>query len=499
MNQEDNRRDNDANAQFPDKNGNDNSSVSELGNSVDKAKRLESLIGFMLKILNEKNKEDVFEQAAQYISKNLNAEYVFVSMIQPDEPIAKTLSVSHNGELTANFSYKLSEISLDRKNPDEDVCLCPAETQLVFRNNGLFTDYDVRSFFCFPLRNKEGRVIAFLNIIDKNLWKNKNLANDMLRIFGAFLTGQIHRFFGEKQIKENEFFFTELQKAAFIGVYKADFVNDVWESSEVLDRIFGINLNYDKSIEGWLRLVYPDDREMMKDYLYDYVFTKHSHFDKEYRIIRASNGETRWVHGQGLVLFDKGKALRMTGTIRDITERKNYEEALKENEKLLRYALSASGAGLWNWNLKTNEIKWTPEFFNLFGLNPEEHTATLDTWKKCIHPDDRYVAEGNLFSALNDNKRLESEYRIIKPNGKITWILAKGETIYDEADEPLRMAGICIDITSKKMMEEELIKTLNEQKALNSFFVDRELRMVELKKEINHLLHELGQEKRYEC
>lgn len=499
MNQEDNRRNNDAHAQSPDNNVYEAVTGNELGHLIDKEKKLEDLIGFILKTFNERNNESIFARTVRYIGKSLDAEYVFVSMIQPDGLITKTLSVARYGVLIDDFSYELKEIPPPNQNIDQDVCLCSNETQIVFRNNGLFTDYDAKSFFCFPLRNVEGNVVAFLNIIDRNLRNEEDVVNNMLRIFGAFLTGQIHRFFGEKQIKENEFFFAELQKAAFIGVYKADFVNDVWESSEVLDRIFGINSNYDKSISGWLQLVYPADEQMMRNHLFEDVFINHKHFDKEYRIVRVSDGEVRWVHGQGLVMFENDKAVRMAGTIRDITDRKIYEEALKENEKLLRYALSASGAGLWNWDIKTNEIKWTPEFFKLFGLDPEKDVAAPETWTRCVHPDDRELEREKLFVSLNEYGRLESEYRIVQPDGRITWILAKGEAIYNDAGEPLRMAGICIDITSKKVMEEELIRTLNEQKTLNSFFVDRELRMVELKKEINQLLTELGREKKYEC
>ncbi|MBI2520285.1 MAG: PAS domain S-box protein [Bdellovibrio sp.] len=128
-------------------------------------------------------------------------------------------------------------------------------------------------------------------------------------------------------LQEREYFFRESQKAALIGSYKTDFIKGFWESSEVLDQIFGIDQSYNRSVQGWLELVYPDDREMMAQYLNDQVIAKRKPFNKEYRVIRKSDGEMRWVNGFGQVTFDNnGNILSMIGTIQDISERKKVEE-----------------------------------------------------------------------------------------------------------------------------------------------------------------------------
>ncbi len=133
----------------------------------------------------------------------------------------------------------------------------------------------------------------------------------------------------DKALRESEFFFRESQRAAFIGSYKTDFISGFWESSEVLDHIFGIDKDYRRSVKGWIDIVHPEDVEMMTAHLTDHVIAKHNQFDKEYRIIRKSDGEVRWVHGLGKVDFDiNGNILTMFGTIQDITERKKVEEEL---------------------------------------------------------------------------------------------------------------------------------------------------------------------------
>ncbi len=155
----------------------------------------------------------------------------------------------------------------------------------------------------------------------------------------------------EMKLEESKFFFKESQRAAAIGSFKTDFLTNLWESSEVLDIIFGIEENYNRSIQGWLDIVHPDDQDMMYRYLTDEVIIKMNPFIKEYRIIRKNDGETRWVHGIGKVDLDKnGNVAYLIGTIQDITDRKKAEEEkqllmerLQRSEKMEALGLLAGG------------------------------------------------------------------------------------------------------------------------------------------------------------
>ena len=150
----------------------------------------------------------------------------------------------------------------------------------------------------------------------------------------------------QNELKQSEFFFRESQQAAFIGSYKTDFNTGIWESSEVLDDIFGIDQMYDRTVEGWLNIAHPEDREMINHYLMEDVLMKGDQFNKEYRIIRKSDHITRWVHGLGRVDFDtNSKVKSLFGTIQDITDRKIKEEALRKLNRTLA-ALSKSSQAM---------------------------------------------------------------------------------------------------------------------------------------------------------
>ncbi len=148
-------------------------------------------------------------------------------------------------------------------------------------------------------------------------------------------------------LRESEFFFKESQRAASIGSYKTDFITGTWQSSEVLDAIFGIDKEYERSVQSWLDIVFPDDREMMNQYLRDDVISQRKPFSKEYRIIRKNNGETRWVLGLGGVQVDSNNnVISLVGTIQDITERKQAEETRISLEKQLLHVQKLESMGV---------------------------------------------------------------------------------------------------------------------------------------------------------
>jgi PAS domain S-box-containing protein len=150
----------------------------------------------------------------------------------------------------------------------------------------------------------------------------------------------------EEALRESEYFFRESQRAASIGSYKTDFTADFWESSEVLDQIFGIGKDYSRSVQGWLDLVHPDDRKLLSRYLRDEVMAKQRPFAREYRIVRRNDGEVRWVSGFGNVAFDgDGHILSMIGTIQDVTERKRAEAERAKLEVQLQQAQKMESVG----------------------------------------------------------------------------------------------------------------------------------------------------------
>jgi len=132
----------------------------------------------------------------------------------------------------------------------------------------------------------------------------------------------------ERALRESEWFLRRSQRLALIGSYRFNIATGTWTNSEALNDIFGIGPDYQRDVAGWLALVHPHDREAMHDYLMGEVISGGGEFDRHYRIVRASDGAVRWVHGMGDLERDaEGKPVSMIGIIQDATESMLREQA----------------------------------------------------------------------------------------------------------------------------------------------------------------------------
>ncbi|GEO82374.1 sensor histidine kinase [Pararhodospirillum oryzae] len=154
-----------------------------------------------------------------------------------------------------------------------------------------------------------------------------------------------------EQIEKNAFVLSETQKLANIGHSQYDVVNDRMYYSEYLSFILGVFPRREATLASWLELIHPDDREAMRVYSIEEVLGKKRPFDRQYRIIRPSDGQVRWVHGRGAVILDdSGHPAMVIGPIQDITESKLAQEQIQQtidaltrsNVELERFAYVAS-------------------------------------------------------------------------------------------------------------------------------------------------------------
>lgn len=148
-----------------------------------------------------------------------------------------------------------------------------------------------------------------------------------------------------------------------------------------------------------------------------------------------------------------GRIVKLAAFGQDITDRLQAETALRQMNQRLVSTQDAAGAGSWDWDIPTGHLEWSPKMFQLFGLDERTTTASFDVWRSALHPADRELAEQRIAAAFETHIELNSEYRVILPDGQIRWISALGRGMYDEQDRPIRMSGICLDITDRKRVE----------------------------------------------
>jgi PAS domain S-box-containing protein len=264
----------------------------------------------------------------------------------------------------------------------------------------------------------------------------------------------------EDELREREYLLTEIQRVSQLGSYTFKIAEGIWESSDKLNEIFGLEKGCKKTSEVWLNLVHEDHREMMSDYLENEVLKKKNDFDKEYVIRRASDGEERWVHGRGELQFDKdGTPVLMIGTIQDITERKRMEGEIRENEERLQLTTVSANIGIWEWYPKTGKTVFDETWANLVGYSLDElEPVSIETWNKLVHPDDYPLFEKAVDDYFSGSKPFyECEIRMKHKEGHWVWILDRGQAVeWDENDEPIKLVGTHIDISTRVAYEKSL-------------------------------------------
>jgi diguanylate cyclase (GGDEF)-like protein/PAS domain S-box-containing protein len=142
---------------------------------------------------------------------------------------------------------------------------------------------------------------------------------------------------------------------------------------------------------------------------------------------------------------------------RKISERRQIEAALRESEE--RYALAANGAndGIWDWNLKTNQIYYSPRWKKMLEYDEGEIGHTPHEWLGRVHPEDIHRLKEDLAIHLNgDSPHLSVEHRVRRKNGAYCWVAARGLAVRDGDGKATRLAGSLTDISERKQTEARL-------------------------------------------
>ena len=160
-----------------------------------------------------------------------------------------------------------------------------------------------------------------------------------------------------------------------------------------------------------------------------------------------------------------GRIHSAAAVVRGIDEKKRAERALALSEQ--RYALAAKGSndGLWDWDLQTGEVYYSPRLKAILGYTDDQLEPTFDTWRDRIHPDDLAQFDESLSSHLADDQaNFYHEHRIITRDGEERWVLTRGMAVRDETGRAVRIAGLLTDITRQKQSEAALIKQAQKDK-----------------------------------
>ena len=130
------------------------------------------------------------------------------------------------------------------------------------------------------------------------------------------------------------------------------------------------------------------------------------------------------------------------------------DQELRTSEERLRLAMEAATLGIWDRDLKTDQITWSKSQAELLGLPPDQLRGTYADFHALIHPEDRAQVDFTLDRAREEKTAYSHEYRIIRPDG-VRWITGKGRFFYDEEGQAYRVMGVVLDVSERRRLEEQ--------------------------------------------
>ncbi len=201
------------------------------------------------------------------------------------------------------------------------------------------------------------------------------------------------------------------------------------------------------------RLIHPEDRARYAAAVERTLDPAGPGILREDIRINRPDGTRRWLSVTGQVHFVGGVADRLIGAVTDVTRRREVEAALRESRERLRLAQEVAGVGTFEWMIQTNVNRWSPEIERLYGLPVGGFAGSYQAWAALVHPDDLAEAERRVRIAL-ETGRFEAEWRVVRPDGTIVPLLARGIVERDSQGRPLRMIGANVDITARVRAEE---------------------------------------------
>ncbi len=276
------------------------------------------------------------------------------------------------------------------------------------------------------------------------------------------------RKWGEQALRESE----ERLKLALEGAQDGIWDWNVETGQLIFNRRWATMLGYSLTeiaphVESWNRFIHPDDLPGVMKRLNEHLEGKTELYVSEHRL-RTKSGNWRWILDRGKVVTrdEQGKALRVTGTHKDIGERKIAEEELRKSETSLARSQRIARLGSFEWDMATDEVIWSDELYRIMGHIPQDFTPGYASFIDLTHPEDRKGLEDAIRETIEQGLPLRVNHRIILSDGSTRYLHCEGELQRDEEGRAIRLVGVAQDVTDRYEAEQEIRKSRSQLRAL---------------------------------
>ncbi len=269
-------------------------------------------------------------------------------------------------------------------------------------------------------------------------------------------------------LEEKEHLLSESQRMAHIGSWSLDLATGVLKWTRETYRLYGVSPEtFTPSPETFPNLLHPNDRKRNQDWVRA-ALTGERPGAMEFRVVHP-DGSLRILIGRGeLVFADDGRPIRLVGTVRDITEEKEAELALRELSRKDEEALRVARMGHWEFDVAGGMFVFNDQYYAMHGVTAQEaggYRMTAEEFAhRYVHPDDAHVVAESILAAMGTNDpgyQFQTEARILRSDGQVRWVTVWFRAEKDAEGRTVKLHGVNQDITERRDAEEAL-RRLNE-------------------------------------
>ncbi|MHC1763464.1 MAG: PAS domain S-box protein [Verrucomicrobiia bacterium] len=441
------------------------------------------------RLLTSPEPQKVIEELCNEVRLFLDCAVFFNFLVDPQ---ARRLRLNACGGVDRRLARKVERLELTESlcgSSAQAGCRVVAEKVLTSADPraGLVRSLGVRAYACHPLLGANGEAFGTLSFGAGNRDAFSPDDLDLMRTVAHHVAAALLRQRAEEGLRESEERLRLAKEAGRIGIHDYNPVTGELHWDERLRELWGLGSDDSVNYEVFMAGVHPEDRaatdaavQRAMDPAGDgecYV---------EYRLVR--DGRVQWIAATGQATFDAGRAVRLVGTVQDITERRRAEEALKASERLYRAIGESINYGIWVCDPQGRNTYASESFLKLVGMTQRE--CSEFGWGNVLHPEDAEATIAAWKECARTGQSWYWEHRYRGVDGQWHPILACGVPVRDERGDITCWAGINLDISQLKRTEEELRKAKDELAGANAnlerLVAERTAKLQELVGELEH-------------
>jgi len=331
----------------------------------------------------------------------------------------------------------------------------------IYEKLGLIhTNHSLKDFLYNPNQKIDYTWLKKIFLVAITVFFLLSMGTAFLLYFNRKLTAEIYqRKKAEADLRNSK---KELQltlDATADGIWSWNFkTNDLYFSPRYYEMLGFMPNEFPASFENWLNLIHPEDKDKALAVANEFLKTKPDLYENEFRM-KTKSGDYRWARTVAKVVErdENGEAVYMIGNHEDITERKMAIDALIDEKKRFELAMQSVNDGLFDWNLKTNEIYYSPVWKKQLGYEDHEIKNEFSEWERLTDSDDVKKSWGILNEVVEGKRKsFEAEFKMLHKDGHWVDILSRANIFFDKNGEGMRVIGTHVDITERKRTEKQL-------------------------------------------